>query len=93
MEVPVVIYDVNFQHMKLHWTETPLYIYIYIYIYTYIYKIYIYIVCIYIYIYIYIYRSVMIVVLEQQEKLCKPMLSMSQKAVKRTFIRILDKVK
>ena len=46
-----------------------------------------------IYIYIYIYRSVMIVVLEQQEKLCKPMLSMSQKAGKRTFIRILDKVK
>ena len=48
---------------------------------------------IYIYIYIYICRSVMIVVLKQQKKICKAMLSMGQKPVKRTFIRNLDKVK
>ena len=57
----------------------------------YIYIIYIYI--IYIYIYIYVCRRVMIVVLKQQKKLCKAMLSMSQNPVKRTFIRNLDKVK
>ena len=55
----------------------------------YIYIIYIYI----IYIYICVCRRVMIVVLKQQKKLCKAMLSMSQNPVKRTFIRNLDKVK